>query len=186
LVFLNGSNSNELYICNITVTNITVVNTEGGFGAILNGLKATILSSSFDSVGIAERGGVFVFENILEPVIITQCLFSNSVSVSNGGALSFLSNITFQIENSNFTSCISTRGYGGALASSSTMNGIREFKNCHFAENLAYHFLGLDIYDDSNKALDYYTNFSVINSSSSSYVIGEYLLFVGTTVFFLF
>jgi hypothetical protein len=156
--------------------------TEGGFVAITSALNVTIIMSSFTNLATSNRGGVFLFQNVLERVNITNNTFSNTVSVGNGGAISFSVGTTFIIYGSHFTSCVSAQGQGGAVASSSSASGQREIINCVFAGNLAFRSIGLDIYDDSNSSSLYYTHTTVVNSYSSSSTDGDYFLFVGTQV----
>jgi hypothetical protein len=156
--------------------------TDGGIGAVSQVQQVSITNSDFLNVTTGKIGGVFVFQNIANTIVITNSNFISCAATGSGGAIAFLSGTSFQIIGTFFTSC-SSGSYGGALSSSSTETSlIRVIQNTTFSGNSAYQYIGLDIYDSSNIASTLYSRNSMSGSSSTSTAIGSYVLFAVTQV----
>jgi hypothetical protein len=168
----------------VVVENLTVEisMTNGGVASVLRGLSVSISLCVFSNIQTGRIGGAFYLANITNNITILQNKFVNVSGYEDGGAISFNENTTFLINETNFTGCSSINGRGGAVASSSTRAGPRQFYSCLFDQNVAHITEILDMFDSSDNAYTYYTTDSVVRTNSTSSSIGEYILFGATQV----
>jgi hypothetical protein len=179
LFYLSSSPNSILNIKDLSVDNLTATDSIPYSGAInvAQGKDLVMDDSTFFNISRAQRGAGILGRLITNPVRLYNCSFSYCCSSNNGGAISFLNDISFEIIKCCFTACKSERGYGGALASSSHVYGCRNIYNCIFDSNAALDMIGLDIYDYSGYGGMFYDRQIVRNSSSTSGGDGEYILF---------
>jgi hypothetical protein len=140
-----------------------------------------VSGSLFSNISQAKSAAVFYFGNVTNDITIIRCNFTQVKALGDGGAIAFV-NATFVINGSSFTNCISAGGNGGAFSSSSSKPGSRIIYNCTFGQNSAATFIGIDIYDSSNRSVNYYNGTSVSKCVSTSAASGEAIRFAGTQV----
>jgi hypothetical protein len=164
------------------VTNLSLssANTMGGVAYVVCN-SVYVSDSLFSNFTQAKAAAVFYFANVTNDVSIIRCNFTQVSGFEDGGAIAFVY-ATFVINGSSFINCVSVGGNGGAFSSSSSKSGSRIIYSCTFGQNSAATGIGLDIYDSSNRSVNYYNSTSVSKCNSTSGVAGEAILFAGSQV----
>jgi hypothetical protein len=173
------------------VSNVSVTSaTDGGVTYVGKAAAVGVTGLQVSNVSTANVGGVFYFENIVGNINIVNSNFTGIKGTGEGGAISFSTGTSFAINQCSFINCSSISGHGGAISTSSIKEGSRNLSYCTFDDNSAFMNIGLDIYDSSNNANEYYTLGTVGACISNSSAVGDYILFAGTqvckTIFFFF
>jgi hypothetical protein len=193
LVYISSSGQEPRVILSsiqlIDLSASNVISFSGGINIVL--CNNLILNNSvFNNISCAQNGAALLVQQIEEPVIINNCSFFECVSFHDGGAIAFMIDVSFEITSCHFESCVSENGYGGAIYSVSLISGPRSIRDCLFTSNMAYQFVGLDMYDSSGGGELFYSRETVQNCSSTSKAVGSYVLFgvveVGAFFFFFF
>jgi hypothetical protein len=175
---MNSSlNLRDLIVINLSVSSTITV---GGVAYVACN-SVYITTSLFSNISEAKTAAVFYFANVTNDISIIRCNFTQVSGLGDGGAIAFVL-ATFVINGSNFINCASAGGNGGAFVSSSSRIGSRNLFNCTFSQNSAATNLGIDIYDSSNRASNYYNSSSVSKCVSTSVVSGGSILFAGSQV----